>query len=103
MFHFIGFATSDMVMINYSLKIDITLCSKVIQFTEIGTFNIFIDGFGEKGKQAHGDEGAVPPNAIQIGYEIYLFFFPFFHFSSATNRLITAKDHAYVHISIGFG
>ena len=32
---------------------------------------IFIDGFGEKGKPAHGDEGAVPPNAtLQITLEL---------------------------------
>lgn len=30
-----------------------------------------IDGFGEKGKPAHGDEGAVPPNAtLQIALEL---------------------------------
>jgi len=30
-----------------------------------------IDGFGEKGKPAHGDEGAVPPNAsLQITLEL---------------------------------
>jgi hypothetical protein len=64
-------------------------------------FFCVIDGFGEKGKPAHGDEGAVPPNAIQIGYEICFFFLPFFLSSSATNKLITAKDHASVQISIG--
>jgi hypothetical protein len=30
-----------------------------------------IDGFGEKGKPVHGDEGAVPPNAsLQITLEL---------------------------------
>jgi hypothetical protein len=43
-------------------------------------FFCVIDGFGEKGKPAHGDEGAVPPNAIQIGYEICFFFSSFFPF-----------------------
>jgi hypothetical protein len=42
MFHFIGYATSDMFMISYLLKIDITLCSKVIKFKGVGTFNIII-------------------------------------------------------------
>ena len=34
-------------------------------------FVCFVDGFGEKGKPAHGDEGAVSPNAsLEITLEL---------------------------------
>lgn len=69
-----AFYTCDSILHNISLFLFIIINIIIIIYVFKKYYPFLcciIDGFGEKGKPAHGDEGAVPPNAsLQITLEL---------------------------------